>query len=152
MLCKSMKLVYPIDNRTVRRGITDALSFLLSLIFKCSSLQSSCRDIMYDMKELAKEKKKELQEFALAEQRAAKLNDTNLVISALSSDEGKLYGSIGINEIKDALQEKKVEVSKREIVMPDGPLHSLGNYTVEIHVHSDIIAKLQIEVIADKKK
>jgi len=64
---------------------------------------------------------------ALAEQRAAKLNDTNLVVAAMASDEGKLYGSVGVNEIKEALVAKSIEISKREIVMPEGPLHSIGN-------------------------
>ena len=87
---------------------------------------------------------------ANAEQRAAKLNDITLVIEAQASDEGKLYGSIGPNEVKDALVAKSVEVSKREIVMPDGPLHSIGQYTIEIHVHSDVIANLQLEVVSAK--
>lgn len=94
--------------------------------------------------------KKAQQSLASAEQRAAKLNDTTLVISAMASDEGKLYGSVGVNEIRDALVEKSIEISKREIVMPDGPLHSIGNYSVEIHVHSDVIANLQVEIIAAK--
>lgn len=94
--------------------------------------------------------KKAQQSLAAAEQRAAKLNDTTVVISAMASDEGKLYGSVGVNEIKDALIAKEIEISKREIVMPEGPLHSVGNYTVEIHVHSDVIANLQIEIVAAK--
>lgn len=87
---------------------------------------------------------------ANAEQRAAKLNDTTIVISAMASDEGKLYGSVGVNEIKDALIEKQIEISKREIVMPEGPLHSIGNYVVEVHVHSDVVANLQVEIIPAK--
>jgi len=85
-----------------------------------------------------------------AEQRAAKLNDVTVVIKAMASEEGKLYGSVGVNEIKDALVAKDIEISKREIVMPEGPLHSVGHYAVEIHVHSDVIANLQIEVVASK--
>lgn len=94
--------------------------------------------------------KKAQQSLATAEQRAAKLNDITLVISAMASDEGKLYGSVGVNEIKDALIEKSIEISKREIVMQEGPLHSIGNYTVEIHVHSDVIANLQVEIVPSK--
>ncbi len=94
--------------------------------------------------------KKALQLFTQAEQRASKLNDTTVVISAQASDEGKLYGSVGPTEIKDALLAKSVEVSKREIVMPDGPLHSVGQYVIDIHVHSDVIAKLQVEVVPGK--
>ncbi|HAT8179187.1 TPA: 50S ribosomal protein L9 [Legionella pneumophila] len=94
--------------------------------------------------------KKAQQALANAEQRAAKLNDTTVVISAMASDEGKLYGSVGVNEIKDALLEKQIEISKREIIMPEGPLHSIGNYVVEVHVHSDVVANLQVEIIPAK--
>ena len=94
--------------------------------------------------------KKAKQTLATAEQRAAKLSDITIVIAAQASDEGKLYGSVGPNEICDALEAKSVEVYKREIVMPEGPLHSVGEYLVEIHVHSDVIAKLQIEIVAAK--
>lgn len=93
---------------------------------------------------------KALQSLSTAEQRAAKFNDVTLVISALASDEGKLYGSVGVNEIKDALVERNIDISKREIVMPEGPLHSVGNFVVEVHVHSDVIANLQLEIVASK--
>ncbi|MGQ3891092.1 50S ribosomal protein L9 [Legionella sp. CNM-4043-24] len=90
------------------------------------------------------------QSLAQAEQRASKLNDITVVIAAMASDEGKLYGSVGPNEIKDALVAKSVEISKREIVMPEGPLHSVGDYVVEIHVHSDVIANLQVQIVSSK--
>ncbi|ASQ45985.1 50S ribosomal protein L9 [Legionella clemsonensis] len=94
--------------------------------------------------------KKAQQSLASAEQRAAKLNDITVVISAMASDEGKLYGSVGPNEIRDALKEKSIEISKREIVMPEGPIHSIGEYSVEIHVHSDVIANLQVQIVPAK--
>jgi large subunit ribosomal protein L9 len=94
--------------------------------------------------------KKEKTSLANAEQRAAKLNDTTIVISAQASDEGKLYGSIGVHEIKEALEAKSLDVTKREIVMPEGPIHSIGQYTIEVHVHSDVIANLQVEIVAAK--
>lgn len=105
--------------------------------------------------ELFNERRAELEKKAkaslsAAEQRAAKLNDTTIIIASQASDEGKLYGSVGPNEIKEALVLKDLEVSKREIVMPEGPFHSVGQYIVEIHVHSDVIAKLQVEIIAAK--
>lgn len=94
--------------------------------------------------------KKAQQAFSTAEQRAAKLNDTSIVIAAQASDEGKLYGSVGPNEIKEALDAKNIDVAKHEIVMSEGPLHSIGHFLVDIHVHSDVIAKLQLEIIAAK--
>ncbi len=94
--------------------------------------------------------KKAQASLSLAEQRAAKFNDTTIIISAQASDEGKLYGSVGVNEIYDAVVAKSIEINKREIIMPEGPLHSIGQYSIEIHVHSDVIAKLQVEIITSK--
>jgi large subunit ribosomal protein L9 len=91
--------------------------------------------------------KKAAQSLAQAEQRAAKLNDVTLVIKAQASDEGKLYGSVGVTEIQDALLAKSHEVCKREIIMPDGVFQSIGAYPVEIQVHSDVVAVVQVEVV-----
>ncbi len=94
--------------------------------------------------------KKAQQALVLAEERATQLNETTLVIKAMASDEGKLYGSVGINEIKESLAERSIEASKREIVMPEGPLHSIGQYSVEMHLHTDVIAQLKIEIVPAK--
>jgi large subunit ribosomal protein L9 len=92
--------------------------------------------------------KKAEQVLATAQQQAAKLSDVTLVISSIASDEGKLYGSVGINEIKDALAARSIDISKREIVLSDGPFHAIGNYVVQIQLHSDVVADLQIEIVA----
>lgn len=99
-------------------------------------------------KKRAELEKKAKQAVANAEQRAAKINDIVLSIAAMASEEGKLYGSVGINEIKDALVEKSIDVAKNEILMPEGPIHSVGNYSIEIILHSDVSANLQVEVTA----
>ncbi|MCC5792868.1 MAG: 50S ribosomal protein L9 [Legionellaceae bacterium] len=92
--------------------------------------------------------KKAKQLVAQAEQRASKLNDITIEISAQASDEGKLYGSVGPNEIHKALMDRSVEVSKREIVMPEGAIHHVGEHVVEIHLHTDVIANLQVSITA----
>ena len=92
--------------------------------------------------------KKAEQEFAKAKARADKLQDFTVVIASQASDEGKLYGSVGVNEIKDALKNQGFEISKREIMMPEGVFHSVGTYTVEIQLHSDLMVAIQVEVVA----
>ncbi len=90
--------------------------------------------------------KKAKQILAQAEQRAAKINDAKIEISVQASDEGKLYGSIGPVEIERAILEKGLDIQKREIVMPEGPIYYVGDYQVEIHLHTDVIASLEIKV------
>ena len=85
-----------------------------------------------------------------AQQRAAKISDTTLVISAMASDEGKLYGSVGTHEIRNALLEKGIEIDKKEIVLSNGTFHATGEYQIEIYLHSDVVAALQIQIIQEK--
>src|SRR3990167_2558348 len=84
---------------------------------------------------------------ATAKQRAVKLNDITLTVTAMATDEGKLYGSVGPNEIREALKSRSIEVQKREIVMSTGPIYLIGDYLVDIQLHGDVIAKLQVQVI-----
>ncbi|WP_115302859.1 50S ribosomal protein L9 [Legionella beliardensis] len=120
------------------------------LIPQSKAVSATEKNIEYFENRRAELEKKAQQDQARAEQRAAKLNDTSLVISALASDEGKLYGSIGANEIREALLAKDIEVSKREISLPEGPIHSAGDYVVEIQVHSDITAQVQVQIVPEK--
>lgn len=53
-------------------------------------------------------------------------------------------------EIKDALTAKSIEISKREISMPDGPLYAIGLYDIEIQLHSDVVANLKVEIVPQK--
>lgn len=85
-----------------------------------------------------------------AQQRAAKIADTLLIIAVQASEEGKLYGSIGTHEIKVALEEKGIDVKKQEISLPNGSFHATGEYQVHIYLHSDVVATLQIQIIAQK--
>ena len=102
-------------------------------------------------KRRAEFEKKAQQELAKAEQRAAQLNDVTLVIEVQSTDEGKLYGSIGVTEVSDALAARSIEVNKREVMMPEGPLQALGQYTLDLQLHSEVTANLQVEVVSKEK-
>lgn len=85
-----------------------------------------------------------------AEKRAAKLNGITVTVAAQASDEGKLYGSVGISEIRDALKSMSFDVNKREINLPDGVFHSVGLYDVDVQVHSDVVATVKLDIIAAK--
>jgi large subunit ribosomal protein L9 len=95
--------------------------------------------------------KKAKQAFAKAEQRASALNDVTLMIEVQSTDEGKLYGSIGVSEVIEALALRSIEVDKREVMMPEGPLQSLGEYSLALQLHSEVTANLQVEVVSKEK-
>jgi large subunit ribosomal protein L9 len=118
------------------------------LIPKNKAVFATAANIEQFEKRRAELEKKAQQVLAAAEQQAAKLSDITLQISSMASDEGKLYGSVGVNEIADALKARSIEIHKREISLPEGPLHSVGSYVVHIQLHSDVVANVQVEIVA----
>lgn len=87
---------------------------------------------------------------AEAEQRAEKLNELSIEIAVLTSDEGKLYGSVAPHDIADAIHNAGVAVLKSEISMPEGPIHSVGEYDISVLLHSDVTAQVKVVVVSSK--
>ena len=83
-----------------------------------------------------------------AEKRAEQLATVELTVTALASEEGKLYGSVGVNEICKALLELGHEVKKNEIILPKGAIHEVGQYDIRLQLHSEVRIKMPLEVIA----
>jgi large subunit ribosomal protein L9 len=89
---------------------------------------------------------KAAERLADAEVRAEKLQSLSLAVKALASDEGKLYGSVGPNELAEAIALSGVEVSRRDIIMPLGPIHETGDHQFDVQLHSDINITLSVSV------
>jgi large subunit ribosomal protein L9 len=87
---------------------------------------------------------------AAAEKRATGINAlAALALTVQASEEGKLFGSIGLREISDAVIAAGIEVNKNEISMPEGPIHEVGEYEVDVLLHTDVVAKVQVVVTAE---
>ena len=88
------------------------------------------------------------EELAKAEERAKAFDGLELVVKANAGSEGKLFGSVGPIDIAEALAAIQVEVERAEIRMADGPIHELGDFTVGIHLHSEVNAEVLVHVVA----
>ncbi len=86
---------------------------------------------------------------AQADARAAKLAELTVTIAANSGDEGKLFGSIGTRDIAEAVSAAGVELDKSEVRLPNGALRSVGEYYVEVHLHTDVEATVKVVVVAE---
>lgn len=84
-----------------------------------------------------------------AEARAEQINGFTLNIAANAGDEGKLFGSIGPRDIAEAMTEAGVEASKAEVRMPEGPIRNVGEFEIDVQVHSDVTATLKVTVVAE---
>ena len=87
---------------------------------------------------------------AEAQERKAKAEGLKIVIVGKAGTEGKLFGSIGPREVADAITAAGLEVEKKEIRMPEGPIRTVGMYDIVLHLHADVDVELSITVDAEE--
>jgi large subunit ribosomal protein L9 len=85
-----------------------------------------------------------------AQARAAKLVEVaEVTIGSHAGEEGKLFGSVGVAEIAAAFTAAGVEIAKREVSLPEGPIRMVGEYEIDIHLHSDVTQTVKVNVVAE---
>ncbi len=87
----------------------------------------------------------------VAEKRREQIEALTIDIAAKSGTEGKLFGSIGNIDIASALTDAGVEVEKREVRLPDGPIRQAGEYEITLHLHSDVDAVAKVTIIGEEE-
>jgi len=84
-----------------------------------------------------------------AEARRDKIGDMIITITAKAGDEGKLFGSIGTADIAAAIVADGVEVERSEVRLPEGAFRQLGEYRIQLHLHTDVNAELTLVIEAE---
>jgi large subunit ribosomal protein L9 len=87
------------------------------------------------------------QEKDAAQQAANRVKGVKVRIEKRVGEHGHLFGSVTANEIADALAAKGVEVDKRRIEL-EQPIKNVGLHDVEVRLHRDVTAQIQVEVVA----
>jgi large subunit ribosomal protein L9 len=88
----------------------------------------------------------------LAEAQASheKLDGQILVIRAKAGPEGRLFGSIGPQDVVEEIQEKLgIRLERRHVRLPNGPIRELGDEQMTVHLHTDVEATLILRVESD---
>ena len=84
-----------------------------------------------------------------ARARASELSGQTVEIASKASDEGRLFGSVGLVEIAEAFAAKGLELNKAEIQLPEGPIKMIGSYEVVCSVHSEVGFNVNVVVVAE---
>lgn len=87
-------------------------------------------------------------ELAAAQERAKKLEGLTLKIEMQAGAEGKLFGSVGTVDIAEEIGKRGIEIERSEIRLPDGPLRSVGDHQIELHLHADVNVALKVVIEA----
>jgi len=94
--------------------------------------------------------KQQADALASANSRKDALDGMTVSISSRAGTEGKLFGSIGTEEIRSAFESAGQSVEKKEIRLPEGPLRSIGEHPVTLHLHADVNAEVVINVVGEE--
>lgn len=93
----------------------------------------------------AHKSQKELDEANLL---AAQLKDVVVTIPVKVGD-GKLFGTVTSQDVADQLQQNHgFEIKKQKIEMKDH-IKSLGSYEATLKIHTDVSAKIKIQVVPE---
>ena len=86
---------------------------------------------------------------ASAQTAGEKLAGERVQITQKAGVDGRLFGSVTNMDIAEALAGKGFEVEKSAIRMPAGPLKQIGEYTIQVALHSDVVVDITVNVVAE---
>jgi large subunit ribosomal protein L9 len=90
------------------------------------------------------------EQHAAAQSRADKISALGEVtIASPAGDEGKLFGSVGTRDIAAAITAAGVEVTKSEVKLPVGTLREIGEFEIDLQIHSDVTATIKLVIIQE---
>lgn len=131
------------DQVTVKRGFGRNY-----LIPNDKAVLATSVNIALFEKRRAELEKAEALHLAEAKARAKVLADLTVKIETKAGEEGRLFGSIGPRDVAEAITKAGQEVSKSEVNMPEGPIRTVGEYTIGITLHGEVHTTVKVEVIA----
>lgn len=91
--------------------------------------------------QIAKERK-------LAEEMAQKLEGVVCRIGAKVAEEDRLYGSVGVRDIIDALAAQNIVVEKRMVLLTE-PIKQLGSFKIPIRVYKGVEPEITLDVVSE---
>ncbi len=86
---------------------------------------------------------------AKAQERAAKLEGLTVQIAQKAGVDGRLFGSVTNYDIVEVLNKQGHEVDRSQIRMPQGPLKRVGDYPLEVALHSDAVVTITVSVLGE---
>ncbi len=96
-----------------------------------------------ELEKLAAEK------FAAAQGVAEKLAGLTVTVARKAGMDGRLFGSVGNIDIAEGLKAAGFDVEKSTVRLPEGPFKAIGEYPVDVALHTDVVAGITVAVVAE---
>ena len=89
------------------------------------------------------------EKLAAAQGVADKMAGVSVTVARKAGMDGRLFGSVGNADIADALKAAGFDVDKSAIRMPEGPLKAIGEFPLDVALHTDVLASITVVVAAE---
>ena len=99
-------------------------------------------------------KRAELEKAAAAKLAAAqaegeKLGGSTVKLTQKSGVDGRLFGSVTNHDIAEELNKLGYKVVKSQIRLPNGPIKTIGDTTVSVALHTDVVVEVNVSVYGE---
>ena len=84
-----------------------------------------------------------------AKARAEQLAELIVTLSVKTGNEGRLFGSVGSADIADAVSAAGIDLQKNEVRLSTGSIRQIGEYDVDLHLHTEVKTQIRVNVIAE---
>ena len=89
------------------------------------------------------------EKLAAATARGEAISKLSVSIAHKTGDEGRLFGSVGTQNIAEAITAAGVKVEKHEVRLPNGAIRQIGEYDIAINLHTDVVVTLPVKVVSE---
>ncbi|MFM0739713.1 50S ribosomal protein L9 [Paraburkholderia xenovorans] len=89
------------------------------------------------------------EKLAAAQAQGEKLAGSTVQIGQKAGVDGRLFGSVTNSDIAEALVTLGFAVEKAQVRLPEGPLKLVGDHSVQISLHTDVLVDVTVAVIGE---
>ncbi|NBP27498.1 MAG: 50S ribosomal protein L9 [Betaproteobacteria bacterium] len=93
--------------------------------------------------------KVQAEKLAAAQALGQKMSGLVLEITQKAGVDGRLFGSVTNFDVAEALKTKGLEVAKACVRMPNGPLKTVGDHSIQVAPHTDVVVDVSVRVIGE---
>ena len=94
--------------------------------------------------------KAQSEQLAAAKSRGEKLEGLTLQITQKAGPDGRLFGSVTNYDIVEALKKQGHDVDRSNIRMPQGPLKQVGDFPIQVALHTDVTVTINVSVLGEQ--
>ena len=87
--------------------------------------------------------------FAESQSQGEKLSGTAVKLTQKAGVDGRLFGSVTNGDIAEELTKQGYKVAKSQVRMPNGPIKIVGDSTVSVALHTDVVVDITVTVYGE---